>query len=146
MNTPLAVIAFSITLIAALAFIVLTCIISENASYRTFKLCSSAMVAAIVAVLITAIIASVKYVTVAGLVHRIKHGPVVVVWRESKDKKDIDAALATLSDAQLKRAYYYDNEKCKRCGKYHVHAVVPVMTEKQKILDRYDKLTKDGTL
>ena len=146
MNAQLGMIAFMIILIAVAAFILSMPIISENASDRTFKSCTLAMVAAIVAVLITAIIVSVKYVTVAGLVHRIKHGPVVVVWRESKDKKDIDAALAAVSDAQLKRAYYYYNGKCKRCGGYFVHAVMPVMTDKQKILDRYDELTKDSAL
>ena len=142
MNTQLEMITFIIIFILVAAFILSMGFISENASAKTYKSCVLALVAAMAAVLITMITVSVKYVSVAGLVHRIKHGPVVVVWRESKDKKDIDAALAAVSDAQLKRAYYYYNGKCKRCGKCLVHAVVPAMTEKQKILDRYDELTK----
>lgn len=142
MNTPLILIAFSVIIIAVTVFVIVMPIIIGNASDRIFKLC----VLALVAVLITSIIVSVKYVTVAGLVHRIKHGPVVVVYCKSKTKKDLDAALAKLSDTQLKRAYYYYSGKCKQCRQPYVHVVAPVMTEKQKILDRYDELTKGDTL
>lgn len=142
MNEPLPMIAYLIILIAVVTFMLLMPIICENASGRAFKLILLALLAVIAAVLTTTITTSVKYMTVAGLVHRIKHGPVVVVYCKSNDKKDIDAALAKVSDAQLKRAYYYYNGKCKCGRKYFVHAVVPAMTEKQKILDRYDELTK----
>ena len=146
MNTSLSAIAFIVILTAVVAFMLLMPIICENVSNRALKLCLLALLVVIPIVLITSITVSVKYVTVAGLVHRIKHGPVVVVYCKSKDKKDIDAALAKLSDTQLKRAYYYYSGKCKQCGQPYVQVVAPVMTEKQKILDRYDELTKGSTL
>jgi len=142
MDTSLLVIAFIVIMIAVVAFMFLMGTIIENASNRTYMLC----LLSLFAVLITSITVSAKYVTVAGLVHRIKHGPVVVVYCKSKDKKDIDAALAKLSDTQLKRAYYYYSGKCKQCRQPYVHVVAPAMTEKQKILDRYDELTKGSAL
>lgn len=111
---------------------ILTC---ELDCHRTIMKTYAAIAVSLVVAMICL---ACKYETVAGVACRVKHGPVDVIWHKGDDKKI--AKLLADNELQLKRAYYFKREKCKRCGQVMLHAVMPKLTEKQKLADKYDEL------